>query len=74
MTERIRNQKMNQIVDGIVYFIQKWKESTEGSKQAVPPDFYMDKLKHCEPGILGLAVQAAIDRGIISEDEAEQIL
>jgi hypothetical protein len=45
-----------------------------GTRPRSHPDFIKQKFAKYDGGILGLAVQAAVDRGIISDDEAEELL
>ena len=65
---------MDMIVNNLVEMIRTWKQWKSESDHVPSPDFIKQKLLKYEPGILGVAVQAAVDKGIISEDEAEELL
>ena len=65
---------MDMIVNNLVEMIRTWKQWKSEPGHVPAPDFIKQKFAKYDPGILGLAVQAAVDRGIISDDEAEELL
>lgn len=65
---------MDMIVNNLVEMIQTWKQWKSEADHVPSPDFIKQKLAKYDPGILGLAVQAAVDKGVISEEEAEELL
>ena len=62
------------LTDGLLGMIRTWKEWKARPARVPNPDFIKEKLLKYEPGLRGMAVQTAVDRGIISDDEAEELL
>lgn len=65
---------MEMVVNNLVEMIRTWKQWKSEPGHVPGPEFIKQKFAKYDPGILGLAVQAAVDKGIISESEAEELL
>ncbi|MCK4905496.1 hypothetical protein KAS42_04595 [bacterium] len=65
---------MDMVINNLVEMISTWKQWKSEPGHVPSPDFIKQKLLKYEPGMLGMAVQAAVDKGIISDDEAEELL
>jgi hypothetical protein len=65
---------MDMVVNNLVEVIRTWKQWRSEPGHVPSPDFIKQKFAKYEPGIFGLAVQAAVHKGIISDDDAEELL
>jgi hypothetical protein len=68
------DRQMDMVINNLVEMIRTWKQWKADPRHVPGPDFIKHKFAKYDPGILGLAVQAAVARGIISDDEGEELL
>ena len=57
---------MDFLISNLIELISTWKRWKTASEPGPSPDVIKQKLQKYESGILGIAVQAAVDKGIIS--------
>ena len=65
---------MDFAVGNLVTMIRTWKEWESKKALGLNPDFIKQKFAKYDPGLLNLALNAAVQRGIISEQEAQELL
>ena len=65
---------MDMVVDNIVEMIRTWKQWKSKPGHTPGPDFIKQKFAKYDPGILNLALDASIHRGIITEEEAQELI
>jgi len=70
------DRQLDFVVVNLMEMIRTWKQWKSKAKagHVLDPDFIKQKFAKYDPEILGFAVQAAVDKGIISDDEAEELL
>ena len=64
----------NIVIELLIKQIQQWKFFKDDPDQSFDPNIVLNQLRRKEPGMLSIAVSTAVDRGIITQREADEIL
>ena len=64
----------NIVIELLIKQIRQWKFFKDDPDQSFDPDFILKKLRRYEPGMLSIAVSTAVDQGIITQREADEII
>jgi len=62
------------LVDSLVEMMRTWKQWKSKTASGLNPDFIKQKFAKYEPGLLNIALDAAVQRGIITEEEAQELI
>lgn len=64
---------MDTVIEMLVEMIRSWKEWKGKTASGLDPDFIKRKFFKYDPGLLSMAVDVAVERRIITEEEAEEL-
>jgi hypothetical protein len=65
---------MDMVIENLVKMIRTWKEWKSKTASGMNPDFIKQKVAKYDPGLLNMALDAAVQQGIITEEEAQGLI